>query len=51
MADKETRSDAKEEGNKAGMPDADDIRIPSAGGPLPDAMVHREPNSPLTKAG
>jgi hypothetical protein len=51
MADKETRTDAKEEGNAPGRPDSDDIKIPgSTGGSLPEAMVHRDSHSPQTKA-
>lgn len=50
MADKETKAESKEEGNRVPGPDQDDVRIPSAGGPLPDAMVHREFRTPLTKA-
>jgi hypothetical protein len=44
MADKETKQDAKEEGNRPGRPDSDDIR-------LPEPMVHRESYSPMTKEG
>lgn len=43
MADKETKQDAKEEGNQPGRPDSDDIRLPAA-------TVHRDSHSPLTKA-
>jgi hypothetical protein len=50
MADKETRTETKEEGNRVPGPDQDDVRIPSAGGSLPDATVHRDIRSPLTKA-
>lgn len=43
MADKETKDDAKQEGNAPGRPDSDDIKIPAA-------TVHRESHSPMTKA-
>lgn len=50
MADKETKGDARDEGNKPNLPDSDDIKLPSAGGSLPPAMVHRDSHSPMTKA-
>lgn len=43
MADKESKDDAKQEGNTPGKPDADDVK-------LPPATVHRVSHSPLTKA-
>ncbi len=46
--DKETRNDAKAEGNKPGLGDADDS--PKSGAPLSPAMVHRDSHTPMTKA-
>lgn len=49
MADKESRSDAKDEGNKPGLPDADDSAKQGTA-PLRPAQVHRTDHSPLTNA-
>jgi hypothetical protein len=48
MADKETKSDAKQEDNRPGRPDGDDG--PAGGAPLPSPMTHREYNAPMTNA-
>lgn len=48
MADNETKSDAKDEGDRPGLPDADDS--PKSGASLPPAMAHRDSHTPMTKA-